>query len=465
MKAYVGDEGLHCVDARQRNLEAFCAGLDEEPVAEAALARVRSGYADVLGRMADGFTDALEAGGWSAGRCRRQTETFAHVREGSGDRVAYFLVDALRYEMGVEVAEELDQAAEELSVDVAIAELPTITPVGMAALMPQASADFSVVDAGGEFAARIGEAKLTDWASRWREWKAQVPGVREFQLHRVLEGRTSDLSRATKDAPLVLVRSQEIDTVGESDGGTVARHVMASIVRSIVRAVRKLTTVGITRFVIAADHGHLFAESKDDDMKMDAPGGDTLTLHRRCWVGRGGSTPAGTVRISAADLGYDSDLDFVFPRGTGVFKAGGGLTYHHGGLSLQEIVVPVLRIRMPVVTDGRPTAKVDVVNAPSEITTRAVGVTLALGRELFTEPIWLRVVLMAGDEEVGLAGMAAHGEIDRRRGMVRVTPDSDASVGIMLIRDDCPSVRIVVLDPESDAILAQTGDIPVRISI
>ncbi len=58
--------------------------------------------------------------------------------------------------------------------------------------------------------------------------------------------------------------------------------------------------------------------------------------------GRGGTTPPGTVRVSGAELGYDTDLDFVFPTGLGVFKAGGGLSYHHGGISLQEMVIPVL---------------------------------------------------------------------------------------------------------------------------
>ena len=54
-------------------------------------------------------------------------------------------------------------------------------------------------------------------------------------------------------------------------------------------------------------------------------GGAAIELHRRCWVGRGGATPAATVRVSAASLGNASDLDFVFPLGSGVFKAGGGL--------------------------------------------------------------------------------------------------------------------------------------------
>ena len=77
-----------------------------------------------------------------------------------------------------------------------------------------------------------------------------------------------------------------------------------------------------------------------------SPGGDEVDLHRRCWIGRGGATPAGCVRVSAAALGYDSDLDFVFPLGSGVFKAGGDLAFHHGGPSLQELVIPVLTVRM-----------------------------------------------------------------------------------------------------------------------
>ena len=77
-------------------------------------------------------------------------------------------------------------------------------------------------------------------------------------------------------------------------------------------------------------------------MRIDAPGGDEVDLHRRCWIGRGGATPAGCVRVTASALGYDSDLDFVFPRGSGVFKAGGDLAFHHGGPSLQELVIPVV---------------------------------------------------------------------------------------------------------------------------
>ena len=258
VEAYAAHDGLHRVDCLHRSLEAFCATLDDEPVAEAALAKVRFRYVDILRRMADAFTTALEASGWSVGGYQRQADTFAHLDQRSGDPVAYFLVDAFRYEMGVELADILTDV-EELSVEPAIAALPTITPVGMAALMPGASSDFSVLDAGGKLASRIGATALKDWADRWRRWQALVPGVKELDLERVLRETTGQLTRAVEGAPLVLVRSQEIDLAGESDGGSVAHHVIASIVSSLARAVRKLAKAGITRFVITSDHGHLFA--------------------------------------------------------------------------------------------------------------------------------------------------------------------------------------------------------------
>ena len=156
--------------------------------------------------------------------------------------------------------------------------------------------------------------------------------------------RPSKLEATIGDASLVLVRSQEIDLAGETG---FARYVMETVVSNIARAARKLASAGVEAFVVSADHGHQFASRKEEDMRIDAPGGDTVELHRRCWIGRGGATPPGTIRVSAAELGYDSDLDFVFPKGLGVFKAGGDLAYHHGGISLQEMVVPVVTFRIP----------------------------------------------------------------------------------------------------------------------
>src|SRR5260370_8428421 len=134
-------------------------------------------------------------------------------------------------------------------------------------------------------------------------------------------------------------------------------------------------------------------------MRVEPPGGATVGIHRRCWIGRGGATPVGCVRLSAAELGYASDLEFVFPRGAGVFKAGGDLGYHHGGLSLQELVIPVVTIySTPSPTRAGKPERLGVLNVPSTITNRIFSVTTELGRPnlaLFSTPTAAHPLLLS----------------------------------------------------------------------
>jgi hypothetical protein len=458
------EAGWFEVDRLQRRLDTWIAQLDDEPEAERAIAVVRLAHDELLKRMAIGFAKALEQSGWSVTGVLPQTSVYPDAVQTGGGRVAYFLVDALRYEMGVELRDQL-QGAEELAIRPAIGMLPTITPVGMAALLPGASASFSVVESKGKLAASVEQTTMPGLAERLKFLKAKVPDVVDLQLDKLLGMSVARLKAVVDEASLVLVRSQEIDFAGELDTDVFSRHVMDTVVGNIARAARKLATVGLHSFVVTADHGHQFALRKEDDMRIDAPGGDTVGLHRRCWIGRGGATPQGTIRVSAAQLGYDSDLDFVFPTSLGVFKAGGGLTYHHGGISLQEMVIPVVTFRIsPQPEPAATRAAVHLQDVPQELTNRAFSVRLTLA-VLTAEPMALRVVLLSGAEQVGQAGMVVGAELDRDTGILTVQPGTEASVGVMLIRDDCESVRLVVQDPATDAVLGQSEEIPVRLGI
>jgi len=234
----------------------------------------------------------------------------------------------------------------------------------------------------------------------------------------------------------------------------------------VVRAVKRLAVAGIERFVITADHGHQFSLRKDDDMKTDSPGGDTVALHRRCWVGRGGATPPGTVRVSGPQLGYDTDLDFVFPVGLGVFKAGGGLSYHHGGLSLQETVIPVITFRMP--TSEAKTASTEsavLLEAPDSVTNRLFPVRFLVQSLLAEESVPVRLLLIHEGLEAGAARMATGAEFDDATGVIRVTANTEVSAVVMLADDKCPSVKIVLQDVRTDAVLAQSEEIPVKLGV
>src|SRR3954447_24845474 len=118
---------------------------------------------------------------------------------------------------------------------------------------------------------------------------------------------------------------------------------MDGVLGHLRRGVRVLSDMGVQTIVLTADHGHLFADEIGDDMKIDAPGGKTADLHRRVWVGEGGMADKSFLRAPLSSLGIDSDLDIATPWNTAVFKvAGGNLAYFHGGMSPQELIVPVV---------------------------------------------------------------------------------------------------------------------------
>ena len=307
----------------QRRLEAWVAQhRTRSPRSSDAIAVVQLAHEELS--EADG--DRVRRGARELGLdCRRrlfsQTERVPRgCRWAPGARVAYFLVDALRYEMGVELRDQL-QGAEELTIRAAVAMLPTITPVGMAALLPGASASFSVVESKEKLAARVEQTVMPGLAERMKFFKAKVPDIVDLPLDKVLASTSSKLKTAVGDASLILVRSQEIDFAGELDTGGLARQVMdigdrehraggAKACERRSRAVRRERGPRASvRFAERRRHAHRPARWRHR--------GTSSAM----WIGTGRTRrPPGTIRVSAAELGYDSELDFVFPNGLGVLQ-------------------------------------------------------------------------------------------------------------------------------------------------
>lgn len=459
------------VDLAQRALESWVAKLEDEPEAalEKALGLARRNHEALLKEMTQGYTAALTAAGWSVSGVLHQTRIYPELVEpllGRSGRVAYFFIDAMRFEMAADLIGNIG-GAQEMRLVPAVGVLPSITPIGMAALLPGASSSFSVVDYKGKLAARIGDTIMPGLAERMKYLKAVRPEAVDVDLGELLQKSTRALEKRLADAPLVIVRSQSIDGLGEMDGGLLARQIMDTVIGNLARAVRKLSRIGIEHFVITSDHGHQFSIRKEEDMLMDKPGGDTVDQHRRCWAGRGGQTPAAATRVSGAELGYDTDLDFIFPKGLAVFRSGGDLAFHHGGPSLQETIIPVITLRIPSATvETTPDSKVKLEGYPSVLTNRTFGMRLLVAADLFSqELIPVRLVLLAEGLEVGRCGMALDAELDRASGILMVQPGKLANVAMMLTRDEFKKIRIIAQDPATDAVLAQSGDIDVKLGM
>src|SRR5690606_22392557 len=147
---------------------------------------------------------------------------------------------------------------------------------------PGADESFSVVEFGKDLGAKIDSSVAGSLNDRRKVWKGRVPDVVDLDLDKVLSHSNSQLQKRVAGAPLVVVRSVEIDAMGEGGNTFLARQVMDTAINNVARAIKRLASMGISKFVVAADHGHLFIHERDESERIDKPGGDQASLHRRC---------------------------------------------------------------------------------------------------------------------------------------------------------------------------------------
>jgi hypothetical protein len=105
----------------------------------AVIEQARTRYGRLAATVQLLFTKHLEVSGWPPSGRLANADVFdrlvAPKLQESGRRVAYVLIDALRYELGVALAQQLADTGH-IQLHAACAQLPSITSVGMASLLP-----------------------------------------------------------------------------------------------------------------------------------------------------------------------------------------------------------------------------------------------------------------------------------------------------------------------------------------
>ena len=260
------------------------------------------------------------------------------------ETTAYFMVDALRFEMAQELFDALgDVPATQKQLKARLAELPTVTEVGMNVLAPVAKNGRLAVAIGDKINGfSAGEFRVNDPETRRRAIFDRVGGrgCPLLTLREVLDRDAASLKKTVEQSRLLVVHSKEIDDAGEAGRGVVTYD---SVLQDLRAAWRLLREAGVRRFVITADHGFLML---DDRFGAAQAHGRKIDPHRRHVLTQDAADRADEVRVALKDLGYDGATGFVvFPETVAVFDRGGrGLDFAHGGNSPQERVIPVLTI-------------------------------------------------------------------------------------------------------------------------
>lgn len=341
------------VDQAHRMLEQRWHGVSGAllPGREALRARVvgaREQWYAWADAWARDFSALCKARGFVPAPALQQRTLFEEVvrplTAGTGTTVV-FLVDALRYEMAEALRRELGEpGATTIELRARLAELPSITAVGMNALAPVSERGKlrPAIHDGAIVGLQRGEYRVNNPDSRRRAMHERVATTKcpSYSLDEWLTDEAAIKNRLA-GAKLALVHVDAIDSAGEKGAGLM---VFEQVLQRLRSACNLLREAGARRFVITADHGFLLL---DDAVRQTLTHGQKTVPWRRHVISEVAADHPGEVRVPLSQLDYEGvdGLQLMMPAGIAVFDIGKRmLSFVHGGGSLQERVIPVLTI-------------------------------------------------------------------------------------------------------------------------
>ena len=222
--------------------------------------------------------------------------------------------DGLRLDVGHRLAIELRERRYTVSVDTHLAALPTITATAKPALVPE----------GIEFRSGDGLEPTTNGSTK------VTASVLRSSLNAV-GYQTLDAGQIGDTSGRAWTEAGSIDRDGHSHGVGLASRLDADVVEIAAR-VDELLAAGWRSVEVVTDHGFLLMP--EAMTKADLPAHLVELRKGRC----ARLKPDDDVEYATVSWHWDSDVRWAVAPGISCFEA--GKHYEHGGISLQECVVP-----------------------------------------------------------------------------------------------------------------------------
>ena len=271
-----------------------------------------------------------------------QQEAFYRQKvKGQENRVFVIISDALRYEVAASLAEQLRRETQSKVVLSACAGIfPTVTKFGMAALLPHKQ--LSIKERSNGDLQILADGMSTDAGNRDKVLKAANRNSVALKYKEIAPMKRAQRSVLVKGMDVVYIYHDKIDEASHTSDSMVFPACDDAIeeIKNIVRII--CNEFGGTRVYIIADHGFLYTYSPlSEDAKVDktTPSEQDVEIDRRYLITRKGAKPDFLLPVKFMDDGYDA---FAPRESVRIKKKGGGLNFVHGGISLQEMVVPVI---------------------------------------------------------------------------------------------------------------------------
>jgi len=335
-------------------------------------------------KLGDQFQSLVDdASKWEAFPVRRQNEFFeSWVRPflRKDTRVCVIISDAMRYEIGDELLSLIRQEDRySAELEPALSMLPSYTQLGMAALLPNKELSIADNDTGTVLV----DGQSSQGTANRIKILASVASTRSTacKADELMAMKGDDCRAFVRDHDVIYIYHNRIDATGDKrDTEERVFEAVEDTLQDLIRLIKKLTSANASNLLVTADHGFIYqnrAIEESDFSGIDAEGDQILYRDRRFVLGKGLKESTSLHGFTSDRLGLVGEMEVQIPKSINRLRQkGSGSRFVHGGASLQEVVIPVIKINKKRQSDVT-AVDVDILRgASSVITSGQLAVTL-----------------------------------------------------------------------------------------
>lgn len=257
-------------------------------------------------------------------------------------RTVVIISDALRYEVGYEIAEKLKKEAnvKEINLNAMLTDLPSRTFLGMANLLPYKKERKIDLIAGKVIIDGI-DSQGTE--NREKILKAACEEATAISYGDFIEKMNrAKQEEYIKGKKVIYIYHDTIDAIG--DKGKTENNTFNACeeaVFNIVNLSKLLSSLGIVNIYITSDHGFIYEKKEVEEYnKLELKNKNYLSIGKRYAIYEKELEEKACITLKL------NSLYGIFPEKNQRIKtSGNGLQFVHGGASPQEMIIPLINYK------------------------------------------------------------------------------------------------------------------------
>lgn len=300
-----------------------------------------------LDQLASNWNKVIEADLGNTGRINglaQQTDFYQDVVRSIDGKVFVIISDAMRYDVAHSLAKQLEiETKADVEITAQQGIYPTITKYGMAALLPHQRLE--VIEKSGTTKVLV-DGHSSEMNDRDGILKSYNENSVALKYKDIISMKRDDRRAAVKGKDIIYIYHDTIDASSHNDESSVFDACDKAIneIKNLVNVIcGELNGLNV---IITSDHGFLYTYQElveSDMMERSSFKKEILEQGRRYVITNNSANPDFLMPVKG--IYNEANLLGFAPRKNIRVKGAGGTKFVHGGTSLQEMCVPVIKYK------------------------------------------------------------------------------------------------------------------------